>query len=162
MTERDTENDSLWKEGHPAERERVLYPDQYAISTLAWIGDAVFELYVRLRLAENGRLAGSGALHKTAITFVSAHGQSLLMDKLLQAEQNGLILLDDREHNLLRRARNYHTESTPKNADIRDYRIATAFEALIGWLWVSGNRDRADTLIRFVLKDLRPDSSGKE
>jgi len=60
--------------------------------------------------------------------------------------------LSEQETNLLRRARNYHCHSTPKDADLADYRRATALEALIGWLWLNGQHARAGELIEYVLR----------
>ncbi len=118
----------------------------YSISSLAWVGDAVFELHIRTRLAGRDK-SGSGVLHKKATRFVSARGQARLMEGLL----GGSYPLEEDERNLLRRARNFHTSSQPKNMDLPDYRKATAFEALIGWLWLSGKSGRVTELMDFVL-----------
>jgi 23S rRNA maturation mini-RNase III len=61
-------------------------------------------------------------------------------------EENAFIF-SGRELNLMRRARNHHTDSQPKNVDIRDYHLATAFETLIGWLWLTDQKNRAFHLI---------------
>ena len=123
---------------------------EYSISTLAWVGDAVFELFIRTRLAWENKEA-SGALHRKATSFVSARGQACLMGCLLTEDSS--FLLEDKERNLLQRARNFHTASTPKNVDLSDYRQATAFEALIGWLWLCGNQERVMELIKHVLQE---------
>lgn len=60
--------------------------------------------------------------------------------------------LSEQEINLLRRARNFHGHSAPRDADPADYRQATAFEALIGWLWLKGQRDRIGELVEYVLR----------
>lgn len=120
----------------------------YSISSLAWVGDAVFELHIRTRLAGRNR-SGSGALHREATRFVSARGQARLMEGLLEASYP----LEADELNLLRRARNFHASSLPKNTPLPDYRKATALEALIGWLWLSGQTSRAAELMDFVLAD---------
>lgn len=57
------------------------------------------------------------------------------------------IIFCERELNLMRRARNHHTDSQPKNVDIRDYHLATAFEALIGWLWITNQKSRVYHII---------------
>lgn len=120
----------------------------YPISTLAWVGDAVFELQIRSRLAQEND-SPSGSLHRQATHFVSARGQAVLMECLLE-EPCGFPL-DEAEKNLLRRARNFHTTSQPKGCLLPDYRKATALEALIGWLWLQDNHKRAIDLIDYIL-----------
>ncbi len=122
---------------------------EYSVSTLAWVGDAVFELHIRSRLARQFP-STSGKLHRMATSFVSASGQACLLDALNHG--NGDFALTDQEMNLLQRARNFHCHSTPRYADLADYRQATAFEALIGWLWLNGQRERIGELVEYVLE----------
>ncbi|NLB28213.1 MAG: ribonuclease III [Clostridiaceae bacterium] len=119
-----------------------------SISTLAWVGDAVFELYIRTKLSCE-RKAASGALHRLATQYVSAGGQAALAGKL--EGENCLFPLEESERSLLKRARNFHTSSMPRHAALTDYRKATAFEALIGWLWLQGKEERASALIACLL-----------
>ncbi len=121
----------------------------YSVSTLAWVGDAVFELLIRSCLAKRFP-SPSGKLHHIATSFVSAHGQAALFETLDNEHHD--FALSEQESNLLRRAKNYHCHSTPRDADLADYRRATAFEALIGWLWLSGKHERVDELVEFVLR----------
>ncbi|MFY9130891.1 MAG: ribonuclease III domain-containing protein [Saccharofermentanales bacterium] len=121
----------------------------YSVSTLAWVGDAVFELHIRSRLAKRVT-SPSGKLHHIATSFVSARGQASLFETLYDDRND--FPLSEQETNLLRRARNYHCHSTPKDADLADYRRATALEALIGWLWLNGQHARAGELIEYVLR----------
>lgn len=120
----------------------------HSISTLAWVGDAVFELAVRTRLAEHSP-AASGDLHRRATAIVCAKGQAHLLDDILDSEA---FPLTDQEQNVLKRARNFHASSMPKYADPATYQRATAFEALIGWLWLQGRRDRALAFIDTALE----------
>lgn len=121
----------------------------YSISTLAWVGDAVFELLIRSRLAKRF-LSPSGKLHRIATSFVSAKGQAILLDAL--DDDQSELTLSEQESNLLRRARNFHCHSMPRDIDLHDYRRATAFEALIGWLWLNGQRERVDELVNYALR----------
>ncbi|HZK29117.1 MAG TPA: ribonuclease III domain-containing protein [Clostridia bacterium] len=130
-----------------------------SISTLAWVGDAVFELFIRTRLAEKNKVA-SGALHREATSFVSAKGQAYLMESLMSRDNS--FPLDDTERNLLQRARNFHTASTPKNVNLSDYRQATAFEALIGWLWLCGKQERVMRLMEHVLRESKMEGPADE
>ncbi len=132
--------------GIPAVTEKDLL--DYSISTLAWVGDAVFELYIRTRLSAEHKVA-SGPLHQKAARFVSARGQATLADKL--AAGRDPFPLEEKEQNLLKRARNYHASSMSRHADPADYRKATAIEALVGWLWLGGKEERAIALIRHLL-----------
>lgn len=112
------------------------------VSTLAYIGDAYYELQIREMLLAN-HLTASGKLHILAIPYVRAEGQAAflhnLQDKLTEVERN-----------VVRRARNHRPHSMPKHADPVTYRYATAFEALIGYLHLSGQDQR----ITDLLKDL--------
>jgi len=121
----------------------------YSVSTLAWIGDAVFELQIRSLLARR-HPATSGKLHHMATAFVSAGGQANLLDALSNGSCD--FPLSEQEANLLQRARNFHCHSAPRHADPADYRQATAFEALIGWLWLNGQNERIAKLVDFAIR----------
>lgn len=138
--------------GKPAVPEGELV--EYSISTLAWVGDAVFELYIRTRLSSECKTA-SGPLHQLATHYVSARGQAELAGKL--TGEAGTFPLEPHEDKLLRRARNYHSSSMSRNALPADYRKATALEALIGWLWLAGKEDRVVELIDYLLDTSRTD-----
>jgi ribonuclease-3 family protein len=122
----------------------------YPISTLAWIGDAVYELEIRMALAKQSE-APAGALNQRAIGMVSAKGQAELLGVLL--EEDDPAQLSTGERGLLQRARNYHSKSISKGAEQADYRSATALEALIGAHILAGNTDRVAELIRCGLQD---------
>ncbi len=119
-----------------------------SISTLAWVGDAVFELFIRTLLSRKFK-AASGTLHQMATRFVSAEGQAALAGKLALAKD--CFPLEESERKLLQRARNFHTSSMPRHAAPADYRKATAFEALIGWLWLQGKDQRAHALMEYLI-----------
>ena len=110
---------------------------------LAWLGDSLFDLYVREHLiARGGRVK---ALHREAISLVCARAQSQALERVQPA-------LTDAERDVVRRARNAH-QSPPKNADPGEYHHATALEALIGWLYVTGQRDRMNELLKLALPE---------
>lgn len=101
---------------------------------LAFIGDAVYEVFVRDYVIEKGYRT-INEMHKQAIKYVRAKSQSVAV-KVLNEE------LSETEQNVVRRGRNAHPHTVPKNADIGDYRYATALEALIGYLYLSGDTER--------------------
>lgn len=108
--------------------------EAYSISTLAWLGDAIYELAMRRKLIA-GSSAASGRLHNAAVDYVAARAQAKALLELLPE-------LDDDEQNLVKRARNFHTPSLPKHQSLDDYRLATALEALVGWLELKGRPER--------------------
>lgn len=118
-------------------------PNEYNSLVLAFIGDTLNDLYVRSRLiSENGNATANG-LHRLASRRVSAHGQSEAV-KVIEP------LLDEGELAAYKRGRNTHSYTVPKNADVGEYRRATGFEALLGWLYVSGRAERAEELLKLA------------
>ena len=111
---------------------------------LAYLGDSLYDLYVREHLVAKG---GSRVrqLHREAIALVCAHAQS----EALARVQDGL---SEEEQAVVRRARNAH-QNPPKNADPGEYHRATALEALIGWLYVTGQRDRMNEILNTALPE---------
>lgn len=128
---------------------KQLNPKEINTTALAYIGDAVYEIYVRehvlgqdLRGMDKNFGAHVDALHKRAIRYVRADGQAKAVKAMLNEG-----FLGDEEAVLVRRARNHKSASKPKNADAMDYKYATAFEALIGFWHLSaqaGGDDGAD------------------
>ena len=116
-------------------------------AALAFIGDAVYEIYVRKHvLAE----AGSGhqsmalkvdALHHGTVQFVNAEAQALAIKAMADD-------LPEEEQAVVRRARNHKPHSVPKHADVMDYKWATAFEALVGYLYLTGETEEMERVIR--------------
>ena len=111
---------------------------------LAYIGDSVQMLYVRTRTAL-GSDCKAGALHKAVSQEVKAHSQALAADRISA-------LLTPEEEGVFRRARNSHTNNIAKNATSYDYRKATGYEALIGYLYVTGQRERLRELTKAAEK----------
>lgn len=108
---------------------------------LAYMGDAVFEKYVRLHLLQSGRVRPN-KLHKEATRYVSAKAQANIIHAFIENQ-----LLSEEEIAVLKRGRNAKSGSVPKNTDVQTYRYSTAFEALIGYLFLGGNEKRLDELI---------------
>lgn len=107
---------------------------------LAFVGDCVYELYIRNFLITQ-KYRDVNELHRKSVFFVKAKAQAYILH-MLEEE------LTEDEHNFVRRGRNAHPHTVPKNADVVDYRYATAYEALIGYLYLSGNNER----LYYILK----------
>lgn len=118
---------------------------QINTTALAYIGDAVYELYVRRHVMESGQV-NADRLHFMAVPYVKAKGQAEAARVML----NGF--LSEEEASLVRRARNRRTSSKPRNADIIDYKMATAFEALVGYLYLSENTERLKEVMAEAVK----------
>ncbi|MFC7322277.1 Mini-ribonuclease 3 [Halobacillus campisalis] len=108
---------------------------------LAYMGDGVYELYVRRHLLAKGEIKPE-QLHRAAVQFVSAKSQA----KVVQA-WNDQGMLTEEEEGVLRRGRNAKSGTIPKNTDVQTYRYSTAFEAVLGFHYLSGNEERLQELI---------------
>ena len=111
---------------------------------LAFLGDAVFGLYVREKLLLQGN-APAQQLHRKAVGYVCARAQSKAVEEIA-----GLLSPD--EESVYRRGRNAHSRP-PKNTDVADYRRATGLEALFGYLHLCGETDRARDLFQVIWGD---------
>ncbi len=121
-------------------------------AALAFIGDAVYEIYVRKHVLEEAfgseegegartaRAARVDALHHRTVAFVNAKAQA----KAIKAMVDGL---SEEEQAVVRRARNHKPASVPKSADVMEYKWATAFEALVGRLYLDGNTEEMERVI---------------
>lgn len=107
--------------------------------TLAFVGDSVYSLIVRTKLTSLGDYK-SGDLTKSTIAMVCAEAQSKLMKSILGK-------LNDEELGVYKRARNAKMHNFPAHATISEYREATGFEALLGYLYLSGQNDRIKELL---------------
>lgn len=106
--------------------------------TLAYMGDAVYEKYIREHLLVSGKTKPN-QLHKTATKYVSAKGQARVLSRLL--EQG---FLTEEEEAVYRRGRNAKSHSAPKNTDLATYNLSTAFEAVIGYLYLGEEESRLE------------------
>lgn len=113
----------------------------YSPLTLAFVGDCVFDLYIRTILVARGN-SRPESLHKHKSKIVKAAAQAQMAESLSE-------ILTTEEADVYRRGRNAKSFSTAKNASVGDYRKATGFEALIGYLYLT---DREDRIIELVKK----------
>lgn len=111
---------------------------------LAHVGDAVYELLVRTWLCVHGRATGRD-LHQAAVELVRAEAQSAGAERIRP-------LLTEEELSVFRRGRNAHTHTVPAHASRAQYGGATALEALFGWLYLSGRRERANELFCVIME----------
>lgn len=114
--------------------------------TLAYIGDAVYELYIREYLLGIGGIKPND-LHQQAITFVSGKAQAAVLFHWFDKEY-----LTEEEMGVVRRGRNAKSGSIPKNTSIQIYRYSTGFEALIGYHHLLDNTERLDVLLTDAVK----------
>ena len=112
----------------------------YAPLVLAYIGDSIYEVYVRNRIIKENPDLPAYKLHKVAIGFVKAHAQSESIEHILP-------ILTEEEEEVYKRGRNAKSPTVPKNADVTEYRRATGFEALIGFLYLDGQSERLEYLM---------------
>ena len=118
-------------------------PNLVAPLALAYIGDAVFELYIRAMLISKGERLTKN-LHPNAIKFVSANAQKNGYERVFD-------YLDEDEKNIARRAKNKKPSGVPKNSNKEEYSKATAFEAVIGYLYLKGKNERLKEMIKISL-----------
>lgn len=100
---------------------------------LAFLGDAVYEVYIRSRLLAKGLAADK--LHSKSVIYVNANAQAQAVKEFLQD-------LSQEEEEVVKRARNHKVRTKAKNVDLRTYKWATGFEALLGWLAQTGQEER--------------------
>ncbi len=106
----------------------------------AYIGDCIYEVYIREYLIAHS-YKNVHDLHKKATLFVKAKTQAEIVVELQEE-------LTPKELDVVRRGRNAHPHTVPKNADIGQYHMATGFEALIGYLHLSGQKERLESLLQ--------------
>lgn len=111
------------------------------MSPLVWayVGDAVYELYIRTYLVSTTKL-NPHKLHVESIKHVKAAAQAHKLEQLMQE-------LTEEEQNIVRRARNTQNHHLPKNANITEYMYATAFEGLVGYLYLTKQNDRLKQIL---------------
>ena len=108
---------------------------------LAFMGDAVYETYVRRHLLQSGRVRPN-LLHREGTTYVSAKAQCQVLFRMM--DEN---LLSEEELAVVKRGRNAKSGTVPKNTDVQTYRYSTAFEALMGYLYLTEEMERLEELI---------------
>ncbi len=111
----------------------------------AYVGDSVYELYVRNYLINNFN-SKVHELHISAIKYVKAQAQAEILDIIEP-------MLTEEEKNIVRRTRNTQNHHIPKNANLADYTYATAFEGLIGFLYLNGEDARLKEILNTIEKE---------
>lgn len=112
--------------------------------TWAYVGDCVYELYIRTKLVNETHMKPH-ALHIEAIKYVKADAQVKLLHKIEKE-------LNDDEKNIVRRGRNAENHHVPKNATVEEYSYATAFEALIGYLYLTKQDERLKEILQMCIQ----------
>lgn len=115
------------------------------VITLAYLGDAIYEVYVREYLIKMG-IAKVEDLQREAVKYVSAKSQAKILTYLIEND-----LLNDEEKLVVKRGRNYKRASHPRNTDIITYKMSSGFEAMIGYLYLNNKKERLDLIMNYVL-----------
>ena len=118
---------------------RLLNPLQ-----LALVGDGVYELFIRNSILSKNLELSAHKMHVKAIGYVKAKSQSIIMHEIEDK-------LTENESYIFKRGRNAKSATIPKNADVRDYRMATGFEALVGYLYLIGDTERLEFIFNTAL-----------
>jgi len=118
--------------------------NQIPVLSIAYLGDAIYESYIREYLVKEERKHPKH-LHKNAIKYVSARSQAAIFHQIFE-------LLRDDEKEIALRGRNAKSATVPKNTSVIDYRYSTAWETLIGYLHLQGKIDRLLELIALSIK----------
>lgn len=113
--------------------------------SLAYIGDAIYEVYIREYILSLG-YSNVNRLHKKACEFTSGVSQSKFIRYFLDNS-----ILTEEEQSIYKRGRNSHNHSVRKNIDIQSYMEATGFEAVIGYLYINKNPERIKELINICI-----------
>ena len=132
------------------EKDKIAYMNT---TVLAYLGDSVYELFVRQRVLNSGQV-NADRLHQSAVKYVRAEAQANALKAILDT-------LTEEEVSLVKRARNKKITSKPKNADPVMYKWATAFEALIGYLYLSESKMRLEEVVNEVIAIIEGDMGKK-
>lgn len=119
----------------------------YSPAQLAYAGDAVYELLVRSYVVDNYEF-NVNRMHKYTIKFVKAKAQAFIVKELYD-------ILTEEEIRIVKRGRNAKVTSSPKNAELMDYRYATGFETLFGYLYMSKDIDRLMFLFNRIIEIIK-------
>jgi len=126
-----------------------INPDQYSPLTLAYMGDCAYEIVIRTLLVHKGN-THVDRLNKRASNLAKAATQSQMIGTVMDS-------LTEEEVTIYKRGRNAKSYTSAKNASINDYRRATGFEALIGWLYLKGDFERMTEIIRLGFEGIGAD-----
>lgn len=126
----------------PDARQKIHEIKQLSPLTLAFVGDAVYEILVRERVVKKGN-APVSKLHFETVSFVKATAQAKAI-RFIEEK------LSEEERDIVRRGRNSSSMTVPKNAEPIEYRMATGLEALFGYLHLSGQQERLEELFTYI------------
>ena len=112
--------------------------------TWAYVGDAVYEMYIRMHLVNNTKLKPH-RLHIEAIKYVKATAQANILKNIENS-------LTEKEFEIVKRGRNAENHHLPKNASVQDYMYSTGFEALIGYLYLTKQDDRLKEILEMCIE----------
>ena len=127
---------------------------EVSTAALAYLGDSVMELCVRKMLVERG-FSSSKRLNAKALEYVTAKAQAAAVARILP-------LLNEEEDAVYHRGRNISHANVPKSASLSEYRMATGFEALFGYLHLAGKNDRIDELFKIAYLDMTELNGGNK
>ena len=114
---------------------------------LAYLGDAVYEEYIRMYLIEKN-INKVNDLQKESINYVSAKRQAYFLDKMLNSD-----FFNEDENSVIKRARNAKSHPNPKGCSVIEYKKATALEALIGYLRLEGKEIRIVEIMKYITEE---------
>lgn len=118
-------------------------PSVYPALVLAYIGDAIYEVFTRKKLLSEHPDMPAHKIHVLNVGYVKAKAQSNAMRAIEP-------ILSEKELGIYKRGRNAKSATVPKNADLTDYRRATGFEALVGYLHLAGEEERLNELMEIA------------
>lgn len=111
---------------------------------LAYIGDSIFDLFIKSYMVSKSK-ANVNKINKMVVKFVKAPSQALIVKRITE-------FLSEEEIRIIKRGRNQKTTTPAKNASLVDYKLATGFEALIGWLYLKDDISRLNQIIELSIK----------
>jgi ribonuclease-3 family protein len=122
----------------------IMQAKQLNPLVLAFIGDSVYEMFIRLYVIDGNRDMSVHKLHIKVVSFVKAHAQSEFMKRIEDT-------LNEEEMAIFKRGRNAKS-GVPKNADVQEYRMATGFEAVIGYLYLTEQTLRLNEMLNEIVR----------
>ena len=124
--------------------------NDYSPLTLAYIGDGIYEIVVRTIIVDEANRQVN-KIHKASSQLVKAQSQAKMIHLIMD-------MLTEEEKSIYKRGRNAKAVTRAKNASMSDYRVATGFEALMGWLYLSGQSDRMMELMKTGIEHFKQDN----
>ncbi len=132
-----------------------IEPYRMNTSALAFLGDAVYELYIRDLLVNSG-MTNPDAMHRACTKYVRAESQALALKAMMREASTEAgdteTFLTDEEIALVKRARNHKTPNRSRSADPVEYKLATAFEALVGYYYLVNNSERLGEIMHMAAR----------